>query len=176
MSFNGSFSVSQTSDYTSIVLTDTSTGADTNLTDRQITLFKADGTTLTPINSSTSYIDWPLSDGNSITITGILAQDWSLNIQVNWISSSPLPPPSTYTEEQLETFTGNIENFLAGLSVQQSSNPNRISDNGYFYNKMKMWVLVDDAANCSNDGNQFAAQQAINAAYVFINNENVYFQ
>lgn len=174
--FNGSFLVSQTSDFQSIVLTDTSSGSDTNLTDRQITLFKADGTTLVPPNSSTTYIDWPLSDGSTITLTGILAQDYSLNIQVNWISSSPLSPPSTYTEQLLETFTGNIEAFLAGLSVQQSANPPRISDNGYFYNKMKMWVLVDDAQNTSSDGNQFAAQQAITACYEFINNQTVYFR
>jgi|ERR1700677_1310255 len=174
--FNGAFGVSQDADFSSIIFTDESTGTDSNLTDRQITLFKSDGTTLVPANSSTTYIDWPLSAGSTIKIVGILSQDYSLNIQVNWISSSPLAPPSTYTEELLETFVGNIENFLAGLSVQQSSNPPRISDNGYFYNKMKMWVLVDDAINCSNDGNQFLAQQSINAAYVFINNQNVYFQ
>src|ERR1700761_896787 len=145
--FNGQFSISQGSDVTSLTLEDTSTGSDTNLTDRRIYLIKSDGTTLVPQGSSTTYIDWPLTDGNSIALTGILAQDWCLNIQVIWTSSSPLPSPSSYTFNILQAFTDNLILFAYGLSELQSGNPFLVTDNDYFSNKSKLWVLIDDAQN-----------------------------
>jgi hypothetical protein len=176
MAFNGAFTVNPpTTDATTFSLTDVSTGSDTNITDRRVFLFKNDGTTLVPQGSGTTYIDWPLSAGSTLTLTGILLQDWSLNIQVQWISSSPLAPPSTYSQTTLYTFTANIYNFLYGLSELQSANTLVLNDNNWKQNKFNCYMWLKDAVTTTTYGNQFLAQQAINQIYNYINNQQIYF-
>lgn len=77
MAFNGSFQISQTSDVTSFIITDNSTGSDPNLTGRTISLFLADGSLL-----GGSTIDWPIGEGSIKTIS-LLTRDYSLNIKVD---------------------------------------------------------------------------------------------
>ena len=110
-----------------------------------------------------------------IALTGILSRDFSLNIEVQWISSAPLGPPSTYTEYELYTFTDNLLLFSLGLSQLQSGNPLIISDNGYFANRDKLRVLIDDAGNATTYNDQFTAQASLNQAYVMQQNQNAYF-
>lgn len=177
MAFNGAFSISQGVDPTSFSLTDTSTGADGGLTGRRIYLYKSDGTTLVPTGSSTTYINWPLVSGigDVINLTGILAKDYSLNITVVWVSSSPLSPPSTYTLAILKTFTGNIQLFAYGLTQLQAGNPLLVNDCGYFPNKSKLRVLIDDAINCETFNDQYNSQLSLNAAYALQVNAKSYF-
>jgi len=177
MSFNGAFTLSQGTDPTSFSLTDTSTGSDPSLTDRRVYLYLADGTTLTPEGSSTAYIDWPIVSGigDVFDLTGILQRDYSINISVQWISSSPLPDPSTYTANQLYTFTANLLSFCLGLTQIQSGNPILINDNGYFPNRNKLRVFIDDAINCNTYNDQFNAQRSLDDAYKMQQNQKAYF-
>lgn len=176
MAFNANFSITPPGvDTTTFSLTDTSTGSDTNLTDRRIFLVQSNGNNLNFPNATTPYIDWPLSAGATITLTGILPIDYSLNIVVNWISSAPLAPPSTYTQNTLYTFTSNIMLFYYSLTELASANPPLINDNNYFPNKQKLKVYIEDAIDATQYNNQFSAQLALNGAYNMQLNRNTLF-
>lgn len=174
MAFTGSYSIAQNNGQpTTFVITDTSTGSDPSLTDRRITLTKADNTTLVPEGTTTSYIDWPIGDGPK-TID-VLNRDYALIVTVDWISSSPLPA-SVYTVTEYFVFTANTKTFLFGLSTTQSSNPSIINDTTYFNNKAKMWTYLDDAQNAIDYGNDvYKAQLVLDSAYNMIINSNYYF-
>ena len=88
MAFNSAFTVTSLIVPGDIVLNDTSTGSDSNLTGRTISLFQSDGSLLTG-----GTIDFPLSSGSSITLD-VLDVDACLLILITWQSSSPLPSPS----------------------------------------------------------------------------------
>lgn len=175
MSFNGLFTISQGTDTTSFTITDASTGSDPNLTGRRVYLFLSDGTTLTPEGSSTDYIDWPLVAGATLTLTGILSRDYSLNIQVQWLSSSPLPSPSTYIFSELNTFTENSMLFEYGLTQMQAGNPLLIEDNNWFANRIKLSVFVNDAQLSESFNDQYNSQLSLNAAYKMQQNANTLF-
>lgn len=174
MSFNGAFTISQGTDPHSFTLTDTSSGSDTNLTDRKIYLYKSDGTTLVTQGSSTTWIDWPIAN-NTITIS-LLDRDYCLNIEVDWISSSPLVPPSTYTLTILKNFTSNSESFYSGKLQEQSANPLLVDDNHWYENMSKLRLFIDNSMQAAVIMNNiFLAQQNLDKAYNFIQNENTYF-
>jgi len=172
--FNGNFSISQGVDYQSFTLTDTSTGTDPSLIDRKVYLFKADGTTLTPIGASNAYIDWPISQ--SSIVINLLDRDYALRIECDWLSSSPLPSPSTYTQTILNAFTSNSENFYAGLTRMQASNPLLVSDNNFYSNKSKLRLFIDDAVQSVTEMQDvYLAQNSLDEAYNLISNQQVYF-
>lgn len=169
MAFNGSFQISQTSDVTSFIITDNSTGSDPNLTGRTISLFLADGSLL-----GGSTIDWPIGEGSIKTIS-LLTRDYSLNIKVDWTSSSPLPPPSTYTLTALYTFTGNTITFIYGLIQQLAALPNLQNDTNYYTNLSKIQTFVDGANTAGSYDDQSNSQFQLDLAYEMILNEAKYF-
>lgn len=65
-----------------IILTDTSTGSDSNVTVRHVYLRKSDGNFLVPTGTTTDYIVWPYTD-QTITID-VLEKDRALWITVQW--------------------------------------------------------------------------------------------
>lgn len=177
MAFNGSFDVTQTSDITSLVITDTSDysgeGQGTFST-RQIRLYKVDTTTLVPDGTTTAYIDFPFSAGSSITITGVLLRDYSLSVNVVWLSNSP-QPGSVYTATEVVTFLNYINDFIYGKVQQLAASPALINDTNW-QNSMKiMYNEKENAEQATLYDDQFAAQSAIDRAYYLINNENMFF-
>jgi hypothetical protein len=169
MSFNGSFSISNIGTNNSFVLTDTSTGSDTALTDRTISLFNSAGAL---INGST--IDWPIGQ-SSITINA-LSQDYAVNISVFWTSSSPEVPPSTYTYSLLQAFTQYAEAFFYMLTQKQTSQPTLIQDQLYFENKSKLRTLIDSSTQAITEGSDiYSSQSCINQYQQMIANETLYF-
>lgn len=87
MSFNQSFTATQIiGSPRIIVFTDTSTGTNTAIVERQIFLLKDDGTYLTPSGSSTDYIVWPLAT-NPFSLD-ILDRDMSFSITVLWVNDA----------------------------------------------------------------------------------------
>jgi hypothetical protein len=174
MAFNGAFSISQGTDPTSFTLTDVSAGSDTNLTDRKIYLNLSDGTTLVPPNSANSFIDWPIGNG-PITLTGILKQDYSINVQVVWVSSSPLSSPSTYVQFQLKTFTANLELFDYTLTQQMAGNKLLASDNNFLPNKELLRLYIDNANGATTFNDQYNAQLNLNAGTNMQVNQNTFF-
>ncbi len=174
MAHTADFTITQGTDPNSFVITDTSTDPDPNLTGRRIYLNKADGTTLVPEGTSTEYIDWPLSDGATKTLTDILDRDYSLNVVVEWDSSSP-EPGGSYVKAILQTFTAIVELFLYSLTQMQAVNPNRVQDNGYLFNKTQVRLWVDDANNATSYNDQYLAQLCLDRAWDYQQNTNIYF-
>jgi hypothetical protein len=169
MSFNASFSISSIGSNNTFTLTDTSTGSDTNLTDRTISLFNSAGTL---INNTT--IDWPIGE-SSITINS-LSQDYGVNISVSWASSSPLPSPSTYTYSDLQSLTQYAEQFYYTLTQRQTAAPNTIQDQLYFENKSKLRTLIDSANQAITEGGDiYSCQGCITQYQLMINNSTLYF-
>lgn len=169
MSFNGSFSTSQSTNITQFILTDNSTGSDPNLTGRTISLLLADGSLL-----GASTISWPLGEGSSKTID-LLQRDYSVNIKVDWASSSPLPSPSTYTLITLNTFTANSNTFIYSLIQQLAALPNLANDATWYEYLGKLQTLVDGAVTAGSYDDQAAAQFQLDQAYYIIQNQANFF-
>lgn len=177
MAFTGSFEITQTSDVTSLVVTDTSSyvseGQGTFL-GRQIRLYKVDTNTLVPSGTTTTYIDFPFSAGSSITITGVLLTDYSLSANVVWLSNNP-QPGSTYTATEVVTFLNYINDFIYGKVQQLAASPSLLNDTNWQDSMQIMYNEKENAEQATLYDDQFAAQSAINRAFVLINNENMYF-
>jgi hypothetical protein len=169
MSFNGNFTAIQSTDNSGFTLTDTSTGADTNLTDRQVLIYQVNGNLLTG-----TAIDWPIANG-ALVLTGILPIDYALSILVNWISSSPLPSPSTYTKTLVTGFTGNTQNFILGLLQQIAAKQGTTNDQGFLYNLGVIQTYVDNVAQCIANSDQGNAQVSLSLAQGMINNQSLFF-
>lgn len=169
MAFSGDYSASQGIDVQAFTLTDTSTGSDPNLVARSISLFKTDNTLL-----GGAAIAWPLSDGSTKLISGLLTRDFSLNIVVNWTSSSPIPG-SSYSKAGIVTFTGNSNEFAYGLLQQIAANQSITNDNGFLYNLALVNSDIRNAERATTYADQGNAQAALDRIYYFIVNQNLFF-
>lgn len=177
MAFTGSFEITQTSDITSLVVTDTSSYSSEGqgtFSGRQIRLYKVDTTTLVPTGTITTYIDFPFSAGSSITITGVLLTDYSLSANVVWLSNSP-QPGSVYTATEVVTFDNYINDFLYGKVQQLAANNTLLNDTNWYTSLTKVYNEKENAVQATLFADQFAAQAAINRAFYLINNENLFF-
>lgn len=169
MAFAADFSISQGVDVQSFTITDTSTGSDPNLTGRTINLYLVDNSKL-----GGDEIAWPLSDGSTKLIAGLLTRDFSLNIVVDWASSSPIPG-STYSKSYIVTFTGNSNAFAYGLLQQIAANQSITSDNGFLLNLALVNSDIQNADRANFYSDQGNAQAALDRVYAYIVNQNLYF-
>ena len=175
MPFTGSFSISQGLNPADITLTDTSVGSDTSITSRQISLVQSDGTLLLPKNSTTQYIDFPLSDGDTISLTGILDKDYALLIQVSWITPTPTGG-NIYQSSRLFISTRFLKDFSYSLTQKQAANPIIVNDTNFFYNRMKLRTYIDSAIEAVLDFEDiFNGQYNLDMANEMKENQNVYF-
>lgn len=170
MSFISSFSAAQGADISSFTLTDDSVGTDSNLSGRTISIYKSDGTLLTG-----ATISWPLSDGSTKTLSGVLTKDFSLNIIVVWASSSPLSPPSVYTASGLFSFVGYTKAFIDEQIGAMASNPNIINDQNFYEDLGKLQTELDNAEEAADTGEQASSQNALDRAKYLIDNSNNFF-
>lgn len=162
-----SFTVASTSNAAQLLLTDTSTGSDGAITDRQILLYNAAGTLLVP------SIDWPIANA-SITISPLMA-DAALSVKVNWNNSGGTP---LYTSSQLFAATQYAEQFFYSLTQQQAAttNLNILNDYPYYTNKSQLRTLIDSAVQAISVGMDiFSSQFCISIYQQMLNNPNLYF-
>lgn len=176
MAFTAAFSISQTSDLTSIVLTDTSSysgEAPGTFSARRIRVIKIDGTTLVPEGTATSYIDFPFTDGNIKTITGILNTDYALLIELQLISLAP-QSGSTYTAQEIFGFLNYLKQFYSGQISNLSDDPNVLNNTNWYDSLSKLQTEIDNAEQAVIFGQQLSAQNAI-ARGTYLMNNNQYF-
>lgn len=160
-----SFTITPLSNPGSFTLTDTSTGSDTNVTDRQILLYNSQN------NLYVAAIDWPIAQ-SSITISPLTA-DQALNVVVNWNNSSGVP---LYTASQIYAFVQYGEQFFFSLTQSQTAQPNLLNDNDYLQNKELLRLYIDSAIQAITIGGDIvAAQSSINLYQNLINNQSLYF-
>ncbi len=162
-----SFTVAPTSNPAQLLLTDTSTGSDVAVVDRQILLYNSAGNPVVP------PIDWPIAQ-SSITIAPLTA-DAALNIKVNWNNNVGTP---LYTASQLFAATQYAEQFFYSLTQQQAAttNLNILNDFPYFENKSKLRTLIDSAVQAILVGADiFSSQFCISIYQQMLNNPNLFF-
>lgn len=169
MAFAGDFSASQGLDVQSFSLLDTSTGSDPAITGRTISLGLVDNQSL-----GGSTILWPLSDGSTKLISGLLLRDYSLNIGVTWQSSSPIPG-STYSKNHIVTFTGNSNQFAYGLLQQIAATQSITNDNEFMYNLFLVNSDISNAGRATDFLDQGSAQAALDRIYYKVVNQNLFF-
>lgn len=177
MAFTGAFTVTQTSDITSLVINDTSSYSSEGqgtFSGRRIRLYKVDTTTLVPSGTTTTYIDFPFTAGNSITITGVLLTDYSISANVEWLSNSP-QPGSVYVATEVVTFLNYINDFLYGKVQQLAANTTLVNDTNWYSSLTKVYNEKENAEQATLYEDQFAASSAILRAFYIINNENIFF-
>jgi hypothetical protein len=163
-----SFTVASTSNAAQLLLTDTSTGSDVAITDRQVLIFNSAGNQITG-----SPFDWPIAQ-SSITLAPLVA-DLALNIQVNWNNSGGM---ALYTKSQLFAAVQYAEQFFYSLTQQQAAttNLNILNDFPYYTNKSKLRTLIDSAVQAITVGMDiFSSQFCISIYQQMLNNPNLYF-
>ncbi len=177
MAFTGTLSVSQSSDFTSLTITDTSSYSSEpqgNFSTRRVYLYKIDGTTLVPSGTTTSYIDFPFGLGSSITITGVLNTDYALLINGVWVCNSP-QPGSTYTSSGVYGFDNYLQQFYSGQISNLSDNPSVLNDTNWYTDLSKLQTELDNISKAVSDGQQYSAQSAINRATYLMTNSQFFF-
>lgn len=172
MALTPAFTCSQSVDPNSFTLNDTSSGSDGAITQRRIYLTTYDNTTLVPSGTTTTYVNFPLIDGNSILLD-VLNVDYALAITLQWLNVSNAV---LYTLTQYFDFTANSEQFLFNLSTMQSSQPTIVNDRNYLQNKFNLRLFVDSANQAISLGNDvYKSQLELDMAQNMINNQIDYF-
>lgn len=176
MSFTGSYTITQGYDPASFILTDNSSyvseGQGT-FSGRKIYLYKIDGTTLVTSGTTTTYIDFPFADGDSIELD-VLEQDMSLNILVEWESNNP-QPGSVYSLEVVYTFLEYTQQFKYSVIQQWQSNPIVIQAPTFYNGLSALNLEISNAQQANRYQDQTSAQNAIERAKYIIDNQSSFF-
>ncbi len=155
MPLNPSFSISQPEgDSSVIIVTDTSSGSDTDITYRKVYLLKSDGTFLVPTGTTTDFIIWDYANA-SIEID-CLEKDMALQITIEWlnVSNSVL-----YSAPGLYGLTSYNETFDYNLTSILASNPLLVNDNSFRNNKTNLRLYIDAGNQAIEVGSDIEAAQ-----------------
>lgn len=175
--FTGTFTVTQNSNFANLTINDTSSysseGTGT-FSGRRVYLYKVDGTTLVPSGTTTAYIDWPFSLGNSLLISSVLNTDYCLLINVLWLSLNP-QPGSVYSAQSPELFINYLKQFEKGQISTLSDDPSILQDTNWYTDLLKLQTEINNAEEAATDGQQYSSQAAINRGLYLKNNSNFFF-
>lgn len=157
MPLTPSFSVQQSSaNWTNLVFTDTSTGADAAVTARIIYIQKANGEYLTTEN--TDFIPWAIADLTK-DVNGLITQDYSLLMTVEWLDAMG---GVLYTVTNLFYLGIYDSNALYGVVQTAVSNPRVQWDMNYWSNLGVAFCDKQNAAFATEYYQQVKSQAAIN--------------
>lgn len=144
MAFVPDFSSSQAEGSLTVgTLTDTSTGySGSGITGRIVYFRKYDGNYLVPSGYTVTYILWPYVAGTGDTLSfNMLDKDYCLDIQVVYLSGSTI----STSKKILTLFTGYGNFQLRRLTSALSGNKTTITAKNFWYNKIKLRTILDDA-------------------------------
>lgn len=173
MSFSENFTAQQSASvYSTMVVTDTSTGSNVLITKRRVYFIQANLDYLTTDATTHDYFDWAYADA-SITILNLLDKDYALNVKVEWLDVSNTV---LYSKTILNGYPAYEEAFLYSLTMAQTSNPQLINNQNYWLSKITLRTQVDDAAQAITQGNDiYSAQASYNRGMYLVNNPQVFF-
>jgi len=173
MAWTLAFSVSQGVDSTSFVLTDQSTGSDSNAVSRRVVCTLNDGTTLVnPDAGNSAYTPFPFSDGATITMY-VLPIDYSIAVELQYVDVNGT---ALYSLSQNYCFTGNDEDFDYSLTQQLVGNQSLLQDTNYVTNRFAFRTLIDAATQATVIGNSINSSQfLLDLAQVYVQNEPNFF-
>jgi len=172
MPFSPAFSISRTALNDALVIaTDDSTGVDSSITQRRITLTDTNGDTLVVSGTLTSYNPWPLVT-NPISLN-LLTTDTAVSALVQWLDVSNAV---LYSSTQSYCLANYSKSFLYYLEQSQSLTPSIVQDQNYSANLATLWATVKGAINAVEEGNDIAASQnALNRANYMRLNQSLFF-
>lgn len=160
MSLLQSFTVTQNlSNPTCAYLIDTSSGTDTNVTERRVYFKDNKGNYLVPKGVTTNYVSWAYA--SQTKLADIFSKDYCLLVTVNWVNASGT---TLYTSQQLAIFTLFSENALFLATQKQVVVNGVITDTVFYDNKKKCRVEVDSAYNAFDNVDITNAQNALDRA------------
>lgn len=177
MAFTGTFTVTQNSNFANLTINDTSSYASEGqgtFSGRKVYLYKVDGTTIVPSGTTTTYIDFPFSTGTSLAIANVLGTDYSLLVNVVWLSNNP-QPGSIYTAQEVETFLNYLKQFRSGQVSNLSDDPSILNDTNWYTDLFKLQTEINNAEDAGEDGQQFSAQAAISRGVYLMQNSKFFF-
>lgn len=159
-----------------IVLVDGSTGSDVSAVSRRVSYQTAISTYLVPSGTTTSYIEWPLASGNTLT-SDVLSTDQALNITLSYVDVSG---NSVASATGLRGFTLYNETFYYSLTqaqaMQNQPPPMIIQDSNYFSNKLILRTLIDSGNQAIELGDDITtAQNCYDQATYMVLQQNDYF-
>jgi len=179
MAFTASYTVQQSANSTSLIITDTSSYASeakSTFSSRRLYLLKSDGTYFKyPSNSTSDYIDFSFANYpyDQITITGF-QKDLSLSIKLELVSTAPVGG-STYTSTNIVTMLGFTNAAIYNAGQMLATNPSRINDRLFLDNLRDLQREKVTAANAGTYSDQFTSQAALDRAYYIIQYKNIRF-
>ena len=176
MPFTGSYTISQGYDPASFILTDNSSYVDeaqNTFSGRRIYLIKDDGGFVVPDGTTTTYIDFPFSDGYQIALD-VLPIDLSLNILVEWVSNDP-QPGSVYDLQVIYTFTQYTKQFIYNTIQTWRANPSVVNDNNFWGALQQLHLEVNNAEMSNRYQDQHSAQWSLDRARFIMDNSQLYF-
>lgn len=171
--FSPSFVVGQSAETpANVVFTDDSAGSDVLITSRRIYITDSQGNPVVPSGTSTSYILWPLAT-NPLTVSNLLTTDLAVNIDVQWLDVSNAV---LYEEDADYCLAEFNKQFFYYLIQQQALKPGIIQDNAYYTNLCQYWInIIGAIQTVENAADLSGAQNCLNIATNFMNNQNLYF-
>lgn len=171
MSFVPLFSVVQPIGFPSkLIVTDTSSGSDSNIAGRRIYLAKDSGTFLTPTGTVTQYIDFPL--GSSAITINCLDKDYAILLTLQFLDNTN---DIIYSTEGLEGLTLYNETFDYYLTQMMTANKALITDNNFWGNKSILRTYIDGGNQAVTLGNDIVNAQSCYDAATELRLASVYF-
>lgn len=134
---------------------------------------KYDGEYLVPSGVTTDYVPWSVVAGTGDELeVDYLDKDYALDVTCVWyLGSSPLTSKTILT-----LFTGYGDLFLRQLTQALAANRITITAKNFYYNKMKLRVLLDDAAQAvSLLNDQTIAQFCLDESKKMTDNLSLFF-
>ncbi len=125
-----------------VILLDDSSGSDTAITSRRVTIQDSAGNYLVPENTTTNYVVWPYADA-TINLN-ILQQDTSVSIKTDWLNVSN---QILYTLTQQFCLDMYSKLFFYQLVQMQAVTPSIPQDTNYSSNMAIFWTNVEGAEN-----------------------------
>lgn len=155
MALTPNFTISQTAlNPALIIATDTSSGADADITGKRITFTTANNNTLVESGVSTSYNVWATADNPDSF--NVLTEDYALSILVEWVNISGT---ALYSLTQSYCLSAYNKQFMYELVQQQALTPSIVQDTNYFSNLATFWTTIVGAVNAVEIGADIAASQ-----------------
>lgn len=157
----------------SIVVNDISTGTDSGIISRRLSILNAYGDYMVPTgNSDPRWISWGLVNP-SITVTIPFSQDYATFIVVQWLDVSG---NVLYSSQDLTDQTLYGEQLAFKLCQMLAGNPNIAKDTNFLMNSFQLRLLIDNSECAVSIGNNiYDAQTNLNIEQGLITDQNLYF-
>jgi len=173
MPFITSFSITQGSDCSQFVITDTSSynvEATSTFSSRKVSIQKSDGSYLKIGDTTYNEYVWPFVSGNTLTLSGVddknnpyLSQDYSFLITLALTSTSPQTGSSYGKIEAAVLVCYTLSAFYTNSS-KMAINPSLEKDYKFVKDLMRLYIEQESAKKAGVDGDFQSSQSCLDRA------------